>query len=66
MNKYNCKFIGRLKNAIGITYYHEVEVEAETADKAQIKLYDTHEAITKFLIVNTSNINDVKSSKMIH
>lgn len=66
MNRYNCKFIGRLKNALGITYFHEVEVEAETVDKAHMKLYDTHESIFKFLIVNTSDNNDFKSSKMIH
>jgi len=66
MNRYNCKFIGRQKNALGITHFNEVEVEAETVDKAHFKLYETHESIFQFLIVNTLNNADFKNSKMIH
>jgi hypothetical protein len=66
VNKYDCKFSGRLRNAIGISYLHELQVEAETADRAHIKLYNTHENIMNFLIVNAADPKDYKSSKMIH
>ena len=66
MNTYNCKFLGRLKNAIGITHFNQLQVEADTADQAHLKLYDTHEAIMKFEIVNVSDKKDYKSSRMIH
>ena len=66
MNTYDCKFLGRLKNAIGITHFQQFEVEADTADQAHLKLYDTHEAIMKFQITNISDPKDYKSSKMIH
>jgi hypothetical protein len=66
VNKYNCKFIGRLRNAQGISYLHELQVEAETADGAHFKLYDTHENIMRFQITNVSDPKDYKSNKMIH
>jgi hypothetical protein len=66
MNTYDCKFLGRLKNAIGITHFQQIEVEADTADQAHLKLYDTHEDIMKFQITNISDPKDYKSSKMIH
>lgn len=66
MNTYDCKFLGRMKNAIGITHFNQLEVEADTADQAHLKLYDTHEDIMKFQITNISDPKDYKSSKMIH
>ena len=66
MNKYKCQFLGRESGAIGITTYCEKLIEAETADKAHFKLYDTHENIMKFNIVNLKDEKDYKSSKMIH
>ena len=66
MNTYKCQFLGRESRAIGINSYCEKIIEAETADKAHLKLYDTHENIMKYLIVNSNNPKDFKSSKYIH
>lgn len=66
MNTYKCQFLGRESGALGINSYCEKAVEADTADQAHLKLYDTHENILKFLIVNSSNPKDFKSSKHIH
>lgn len=66
MNTYKCKFLGRESGAIGINSYWEKIVEAETANKALLKLYDTHENIMKYLIVNSNNPKEFKSSKFIH
>jgi hypothetical protein len=63
MNTYNCKFIGRENGAIGISSYCEKTLQADSADQAHLKLYDTHEDIMKFQITNTSNPIDFKSSK---
>lgn len=66
MNTYKCQFLGRESGALGNNSYCEKIVEAETADKAFQKLYDTHENIMKYLIVSSSNPKDFKSSKHIH
>lgn len=65
MSTYECKFIGRESGAIGISSYCKMTIEAETADQAHLKLYDTHEDIMTFMIVNLSNSKDFKSSKQI-
>lgn len=66
MNTYNCKFLGKERNALGINSYWEKIVEADTADQAHLKLYNTHENIMKYTIMNTQDTNDFKSSKYIH
>lgn len=66
MNTYKCKFLGRESGALGVSSYSEKTVEANTADQAHLKLYDTHENIAKFQIVNLSDPTDFKSSKHIH
>ena len=45
MNKYKITFIGRTKNAIGITYQITKIVEADNEVEAALKLYETHEHI---------------------
>lgn len=62
MNKYKCKFLGRESGALGINSYWEKIVEAETADQTLLKLYDTHENIMKYLIVNTADAKDFKTT----
>lgn len=66
MNTYKCRFVGRESGALGISSFFEKNIQADTADQAHLKLYDTHENILKFLIVNSSNPKDFKSSKHIH
>jgi len=43
MKKFKCSFTGRTKNAIGIFYPITIIVEAENKEKANLKIYDTHE-----------------------
>lgn len=62
MNNYKCKFLGRESGALGINSYFELQVEADTVDQALLKLYDTHENIMKYQIVNTSNPKDYKTT----
>ena len=62
MNKYKCKFLGRESGALGINSYFELQVEAETADQAHLKLYDTHKNIMKYQIVNLANPKDFKTT----
>ena len=45
MEKYRITFIGRTKNALGITYKITKTVEAADEVAATLKLYDTHEHI---------------------
>lgn len=46
MNKFwRCKFRGRRVGAIGITYEHNVVVEAQTPEEAEAKLYEKYEHI---------------------
>lgn len=66
MNTYKCKFTGKERNAIGIDSYWEKDIEADTADQAHIKLYNTHENIMKFIITNTQDSRDFKTYKHIH
>jgi hypothetical protein len=46
MSRYRFEFYGRQVGAIGIMSNYEVEVEAETQQEAQLKLYETHEHIS--------------------
>jgi hypothetical protein len=66
MNTYKCKFFGKERNALGINSYWEKNVEADTVDQAHFRLYNTHENIMKFVIINLQDSNDFKSSKHIH
>lgn len=45
MKKFQIKFIGRTKGAIGIVYPIVVTVEAEDKQQALLKLYDSYEHI---------------------
>ena len=49
--KYNCTFIGRKINAIGITYEINDTVEADSIGQARIKLYDNYEHISQFIAI---------------
>ena len=51
MYKFTIEFYGRTKGAIGIFYTIRDSVEAETKEKAILKLYDKYEHIqqTKFI-----------------
>ena len=42
---YSVEFIGRKKNAIGITYPIQTYVEAENKEEANLKLYDNFDHI---------------------
>lgn len=44
--RYHARFHGRTKGAIGFFYPLNAFVEADTADAAHLKLYDTFEHIT--------------------
>ena len=66
MNTYSCRFIGRERSALGINSHWEKIVEADTVDQAHFKLYNTHENIMKYIIINTQDPKDFKSSKYIH
>ena len=39
---YRARFIGKLLGAIGISYAHDVRVEAPNPEAARLKLYETH------------------------
>lgn len=45
MNRYRLAFYGRRVNALGISEFHVIDVEAEDEEKARLKAYDTHEHI---------------------
>jgi len=51
MKKYNICFKGREVGSIGILYWYDVTVEANSEDEALLKLYDTHEHIAQQTIV---------------
>ena len=42
---YRARFIGKLLGAIGISYAHDVRVEAPNPEAARLKLYETHDHI---------------------
>lgn len=45
MKRWMLAFTGRKNGALGITYRVEIEVEAETAEAARMRAYNTHEHI---------------------
>jgi len=51
MNTYTATFAGRELGAIGIFQSFSVEVKAKDVEAAKLKLYDTHEHITRCKIV---------------
>jgi hypothetical protein len=46
--RFLCRFYGRRRGALGISYTIEVTVEAECAKAAALKLYDNYEHISMF------------------
>lgn len=50
MKTFECYFTGRKVGAIGAFCEFIVTVEAENEDAARLKLYDTHEHISKLMI----------------
>jgi hypothetical protein len=44
--KWKLDFVGRKVGAIGIRYPITITVEAESANEARLKAYDTHEHIS--------------------
>jgi hypothetical protein len=44
--RYRVLFSGRPRGAIGITYRHDVTVEARDEESARMVLYETHEHIS--------------------
>lgn len=50
MKKYECNFIGRTKDAIGIFYPIRAEVEAENPEEANVNLYDKYDHIHQLVI----------------
>ena len=58
--KYLATFVGRTRGAIGIFYPISTEVEAETPEAAELKLYDTHEHIQglRFVELNSEDARE--------
>jgi hypothetical protein len=56
--RYRFEFVGRQVGAIGTMSDYTVEVEADTQEAAQLKLYDTHEHIR---IKRVTEVSPVRS-----
>ena len=54
MKTYNATFHGKLKGAIGISYWHETTVTGENKEEANLNLYKTHDHIAAL------KLNEVK------
>lgn len=48
---YHCSFHGRQLGAIGVCYAIALQVEADDAEGARLRCYDTHEHILRFVAV---------------
>ena len=47
---WNLKFVGRKTGAIGIRYWTILQIEADTKEEAELKLYDRYEHIGQLTI----------------
>lgn len=45
MKEFVCRFVGKKRGALGVSYGHSIEVKAEDEKKARLACYDTHEHI---------------------
>jgi hypothetical protein len=59
--KYIARFNGCRLGAIGITYPCRAEVEADTPELARLKLFDTHEHITRLKLTSQELTGSVPS-----
>ena len=56
MQRYMYRFWGRVKGALGVCYQITAMVEAESEEKASLKLWDTYEHIS---VIGKPVIDDI-------
>jgi hypothetical protein len=54
MKTYTARFYGRLKGALGVSYWIETQVEVDAIETARIKLYDRYEHISHLTLTDES------------
>lgn len=52
MKRYRCIFYGRKVNALGISSFHCLDLEAPDPDAARLKIYDTHEHLSQVTVID--------------